>query len=333
MYCSRCGKKVLESMLFCPFCGSEIIIPDQDGEAPVQTDNPEPEKLSFDDRTYLWNGTEAAEAEQPEMQTSDEVKPEPVSLTKSNEEEAPPLPEPLPRLSFAPPTMERPEEEKPSPQPKEEEKPLDIFMERDHEEAQDDFDAFEAAQARRRSRQRGLDEDDDLDSEEREGFFHRHLRGLAAVVLLLALVAGLAVFAISETGQRTLAKLNMALPLKAEVYGKLGFEEYQSKNYGQSGIYYERALARDPGSFDFASSAAMAYIADGNTDQATEMLKKCIELRPEAVEPYIYLIRLYPNVDQRPAAISELLEEGYRRTGDARLKPLEAQEPRYIEMQ
>ena len=30
MYCSRCGKKVLDSMLYCPFCGAEIIIPEQE---------------------------------------------------------------------------------------------------------------------------------------------------------------------------------------------------------------------------------------------------------------------------------------------------------------
>ena len=34
MYCGQCGKKVLENMLFCPFCGSPIVIPDQD-EAPA----------------------------------------------------------------------------------------------------------------------------------------------------------------------------------------------------------------------------------------------------------------------------------------------------------
>ena len=34
MYCGQCGKKVLENMLFCPFCGAPIVIPDQD-EAPA----------------------------------------------------------------------------------------------------------------------------------------------------------------------------------------------------------------------------------------------------------------------------------------------------------
>ncbi|MBQ3305593.1 MAG: zinc-ribbon domain-containing protein, partial [Clostridia bacterium] len=34
MYCSHCGKKVGEDMLFCPFCGKPIVIPEQD-DAPV----------------------------------------------------------------------------------------------------------------------------------------------------------------------------------------------------------------------------------------------------------------------------------------------------------
>lgn len=32
MFCSQCGKKVMDSMFFCPFCGSPIVIPDQETE-------------------------------------------------------------------------------------------------------------------------------------------------------------------------------------------------------------------------------------------------------------------------------------------------------------
>ena len=32
MYCSHCGKKVGDAMLFCPFCGEPIVIPEQDEE-------------------------------------------------------------------------------------------------------------------------------------------------------------------------------------------------------------------------------------------------------------------------------------------------------------
>ena len=34
MYCSQCGKKVKDTMLFCPFCGEPIVIPEQDEPAP-----------------------------------------------------------------------------------------------------------------------------------------------------------------------------------------------------------------------------------------------------------------------------------------------------------
>ena len=43
MYCGQCGKKVMENMLFCPFCGSPIVIPDQD-EAQVEVPRQEAER-------------------------------------------------------------------------------------------------------------------------------------------------------------------------------------------------------------------------------------------------------------------------------------------------
>ena len=44
MYCGQCGKKVMENMLFCPFCGAPIVIPDQDApEAGARPEAPRPE--------------------------------------------------------------------------------------------------------------------------------------------------------------------------------------------------------------------------------------------------------------------------------------------------
>ena len=43
MYCSHCGKKVGDAMLFCPFCGEPIVIPEQDEPteaAPVTVEAP-----------------------------------------------------------------------------------------------------------------------------------------------------------------------------------------------------------------------------------------------------------------------------------------------------
>lgn len=41
MYCGQCGKRVMDNMLFCPFCGSPIVIPDQDVEPAVSVPVPE----------------------------------------------------------------------------------------------------------------------------------------------------------------------------------------------------------------------------------------------------------------------------------------------------
>ena len=50
------------------------------------------------------------------------------------------------------------------------------------------------------------------------------------------------------------------------------------------------------------------------------MLRKCVQIRPEAVEPYIYLLNLYPNANSRPWDVAQLLKKGYELTGDERLK-------------
>ena len=207
-----------------------------------------------------------------------------------------------------------------------------MFLEDGEDDDDEDaFDAFEAAQKRRSQHRRGdildddddddFDDDEDDDDDAHESFLVRHVRSIVTIVLLLMLVAGLAVFALSDSGQRTLARLNVTLPLKSEVYGRLGYESYQAGDFAQAGARYERALARDPGSYDYASSAAMAYVALNETDKAAAMLKRCVELKPTAVEPYIYLLNLYPDVTARPWEIAQLLQQGYEQTGDARLKP------------
>ena len=35
MYCSQCGKKVNDTMLFCPFCGSALVLPEQEEKADI----------------------------------------------------------------------------------------------------------------------------------------------------------------------------------------------------------------------------------------------------------------------------------------------------------
>ena len=75
MYCGQCGKKVMDNMLFCPFCGSPIVIPDQD----------EPAKEAQADK--------AAEIkEERQTETFEETQPAGVSLFGDVEPAAAPQP-------------------------------------------------------------------------------------------------------------------------------------------------------------------------------------------------------------------------------------------------
>ena len=40
---------------------------------------------------------------------------------------------------------------------------------------------------------------------------------------------------------------------------------------------------------------------------------------PAKLEPYIYLLKLYPDAASRPWDVTQLLQQGYQRTGDTRL--------------
>ena len=314
MYCSRCGKKIMENMLFCPFCGTEIVIPDQEALAgeeaasrsqeaeggaelefsPLKLEETAPET---DWREELANRKAAqqaareraeAEADAPKLDghapTLDGGAPQPAGDSASGR-----------KADTYVPTRPMATE--------------DIFMDTADTAEIDEYDRYDSDD--------DLPEDDDYEYEEDEGFFARHLRGLIGLSLLLILLALCGIYAFSNPGQEQLARLNLSW--KPEVYSRLGYEYYQNEDYAASGEYYERALNRDPSSYSYASSAAMAYITGGNAAKAEELLKRCIEINPTAVEPYIYLLNLYPNAAQRPAAVTRLVQEGYTLTGDSRL--------------
>ena len=142
-----------------------------------------------------------------------------------------------------------------------------------------------------------------------------------ALLLLVVLLGVLGIYTQTESGQKSMAKASIALPfVRAESYGKVAYEHYQAGEYAKAGRFYERALSRKPNDYSFASSAAMAYITGGDNDRAAELLKKCVQIKPEAVEPYVYLLSLYPNANSRPWEVAQLLKQGYEKTGDERLK-------------
>lgn len=189
--------------------------------------------------------------------------------------------------------------------------PNDIFMDgkRAPYEEEDPYDYDDDKNALRGSF--------DFEDDDEGSFFMRHLRGIVGLALFAILLLMFVIFAFSRAGQVSLARVNAAW--SKDAYSTLGYQYYQAGDYGQAGLYYERALQRDPDSYSYASSAAMAYLEAGENEKAAAMLKRCAQIDPAKLEPYVYLLKLYPDAASRPWDITQLLQQGYQQTGDARL--------------
>lgn len=376
MFCSHCGKKVGDAMLFCPFCGAEIVIPEQEDEArpgmedsaPVTVETspagepapeaavdakaPEAEAPPSDDAKDAaaelldWN-LERLDSMDAWARRDDEPT-EPFEPLKLDEAEAPAgdwraeisrkketaAPEKKPprmrrgedpvRLEGAAPKLEhaaRDEKgtgERKAPRkhantmvPPKAMNPRDMFMSGKAAAYDDAYDAYDDPP------EDGYEGAFAFDDEEEGGFLQRHLRGLVSLALLVILLLLFVIYAFSRSGQLTLARANLAW--STDAYSQLGYQSYQDQQYSLAGQYYERALQRDADNYSFASSAAMAYFEAGETEKSAAMLKRCIEINPTLLEPYVYLLRLYPDAAQRPWDVTQLLQQGYQQTGDVRL--------------
>ena len=379
MYCSHCGKKVGDSMLFCPFCGEPIVIPEQDepakatptaGEAlvtavPVEDEKPEEqtsapvpdpesdekgESGSNDAARELLDWAQEREhhadvwaRDDSEIETfqplkleqdeepSDDWKEE-ISRKKEAvvQEKKPPemqrsTPDPVRLEGKAPKLQSEMKGVKPAGMenagktarkhantlvPPKTMDPNDIFMNDRGMNYDDEPDPYD-------------DDGDDAFIEEFAfedddgGFFMRHLRGIVGLALFVILLLLFVIYAFSKAGQVSLARVNMAW--STEAYITLGNQSYQNGETAYAAQCYERALQRDPDNYNYASSAAMAYFEAKDTEKTAAMLKRCIEIDPMQLDPYIYLLNMYPEAASRPWDVTQLLQQGYKNTGDSRL--------------
>lgn len=340
MYCGQCGKKVMDNMLFCPFCGSPIVIPDQDeASAAGRADQiaPEPAQQSAAQTAdepalksaYPKSLFDAPAAKREIEEPQEEFVPLSFDFEAQDEPEAqiePPREEPQQEQEeIKPAPLDIPEEEIPArrpvsaaPRPQSGRKrpsntyipvkeidPDDIFMDADDDyDLDEDFDDAD---------------DDDYYYEDREegSFFRRHVRGLVALLLFFVLLSVCLLWATTDKGQSTLARFNLAW--RADAYAELGYAAYQQDNDLMAARYYERALARDEDNYEYAHSAMVAYYEADQIEASANMLKRCIAMEPDNPEPYQELLILYPDAQQRPWEIKELIRQGYEKTGDASL--------------
>lgn len=324
MFCGQCGKKVMENMLFCPFCGAAIVIPDQDEASrpsPAETDT----------------APEAQNEQRPPVRLFDDLK-------QDTEEEFVPLsfdfdadgpknaPEPEPAREDTSEIEDVPEDIAPKrgksertrrPEntrgrnantyiPAKDVEPDDLFMSSDgyDDDFDDDYD---------------VDTEDDYAAEdefefeesERGNFFQRHIRGIVGSILLLIILLVCVIWFMSPSGQQLLAGWNLAWTAKP--YATMAYSAYQSENYDTAASYYERAFSLDSDNYEYAHNALVSYYYAGDIEDATAMARKCIELAPDDETTYVDLKNMYPDADTRPWEISELILQGYERTGNEEL--------------
>ena len=152
---------------------------------------------------------------------------------------------------------------------------------------------------------------------ERKGFFYRHIRGIVTLTLLaltFIIVGGWLTFG---SGQRLLGQLYLSS--NPNTYIALGTEAETQGDYEQAGAYFMKALKISP-AVDTAIYASNAYVQADNIGKAAEALEILLSISPDYTEAYVTLKSFYPNVSTRPARINELIQQGYLRTGDERLK-------------
>lgn len=360
MYCGQCGKKVMANMLFCPFCGSPIVIPEQDepeAEAktvetvpvrtePVQPEPEEPKQISLFDELpaeeEAFEDADELQAEDGEEQPAFEPLPfsfddivkeieakKKASIEKTEipvqEEAADPADEAVEEADKA----DEAPEQKPAPARAAQKHP-EVKRKRENKTfiPVKDVDVDNLFMDEESLDEDEYDLDDDYDSgfdqefefEEREEGGFFQRHIRGIVGLILMLVLALILLIWAWSPKGQVTLAKLNLAWDAEVYADLGYESYQQESYLLAAKYYEKALARDEDNYDYAHSATVAYYEAEKTENAASMLKKCVELRPDSAEPYRDMLTLYPDPATRPWEITELIKMGYERTGDASLK-------------
>lgn len=326
MFCGQCGKKVHDNMLFCPFCGTALVIPDQE-ELEEEKQNV-PEQSSF----RLKKGKVEDERQKQEEEfvplfanrsRSEDDGSSLSSEDKSTEDDLLTEDEPDTVEDIETDTdQDRSVPTHPEAQHRENQHrrntfipvrdvaPDDLFLDAEEE---DDYDAYD---------------DDDYDSEydeyefddkeDDEGFVARHkwmLITIVTVLILLLAAAGFLLF--TDPGQGILARVDLAS--NPEAYNKVGYTEYQNEHFDKAAEFFEKAVSKDTtNNYEYRHSAMVAHYAAGNIEKAADMAIKCIELKPDDPEPYNELSSIYVGTEM-PARIEAYIHQGYQATGDEHL--------------
>jgi len=311
LYCSQCGKKVKENMLFCPFCGSPIVIPEQDdapqpsiavsktAKEPEPAAQPEKDVQKTEPEAFVpldleskWLEAETVKTPESVRETVNAAQEEPVRLQGRKPDLSTAASHGAPNISSRNAASTR--------VPPLRFDPNNMFLDEEDEEPEDD-EEFEY----------------EYEEPEYGSFFVRHIRGFVTLILFAVVAVVVLGWALSSSGQLALARADLAW--KPGVYAEIAYESYLNGSYITAGDYYAKAYERDKANYDYANSAAVSYYMANDTIRAESMARSAINVNPNRAEAYELILRLYPNSAERPQNITKLIETGYHLTGNESL--------------
>lgn len=318
MYCTECGKNNPDKAKYCAYCGAKLLKaepaaePEVVWEAESRFDSPAPQNEA------VW-----AKPVQPAAEVHEAEPVQPAAQPKRAESA------PVRRVgkSENPVRASRPRAEEPSPWSKPEDTVRARQAARDgapstivpvhgrgSEPVQDlFFDGYDAAPApvpRRNAVKRRR--------EKKPSFFEQNLRGVVGIGMTLGTLLLLAAWLyLMPSGQQMMARFG--LTDNPAAYAAIAQNAYQAQNYSTAAQNYYQALLLDDDNYDYALMTAECYRLAGSTGQASTALTLAIGINASDVRAYRMLQQLYPVVQTRPAAVSQLLQQGATLTGDASL--------------
>ena len=157
----------------------------------------------------------------------------------------------------------------------------------------------------------------EYEDEAPQPFAMRHMRGIVTIALLAVTAAIMLIWVNTDNAQLAMAKIDIAW--QPEAYATLGDEAYTAGDFSGAGYYYTQALGRDADNSDYAVMAANSYIEGGYTSKALEAIRECIRIAPKNADLYTALMDLQGGYENMPASDRQLVDEGYKLTGDVRL--------------
>lgn len=330
MYCNECGKKNPDTAKFCAYCGAKLL---DDDAAAVMDDAPAWEAESrFDAGTHRDNAEWQKPPMHPDESATAPVQPSapvkkamiaPESSVWSRREETPAEPVKRRRDDIVRADHSRPED---SPWSRPENTlqarraahqgaPSTIVPLRGQEkEPVHDlfFEGYDSPAPVRRApvpRRR---------KPPKPSFFEQNLRGILGIGLTLGTLLVLAVWLfLFPSGQQMLARFGMTDNPKA--YAAIAQNAYEMQNYSTAAQNYYQALVLDGDNYDYALKTADSYEKAGQKGAASTALTMAIEINASDLRAYRMLQQLYPDAATRPAAVTELLNQGATLTGDVSL--------------